>query len=117
MHPRGVVRHIADRTAVMYLGKIVESGEIDQVFTETKHPYAQALLSAVPIPDPDKERDRKRILLTGDPPSPLDPPLGCCFHPRCRYAEDRCAQVEPTLESKSPGHLAACFFSDRVVAA
>jgi len=113
-HDLSVVRHIADRTAVMYLGRIVESGGSDRVFTETKHPYTEALLSAVPIPDPDRERDRKRILMTGDPPSALDPPSGCRFHPRCRYAEDRCREMEPELEPKGHDHLAACFFSDRV---
>lgn len=116
-HDLSVVRHIADRTAVMYLGKIVESGSIDQVFSEAKHPYTQALLSAIPIPDPDKERNRRRILLTGDPPSPLDPPPGCCFHPRCSYAENQCTENEPALEEKARGHLAACFYSNKIAAA
>ncbi|MEE8398140.1 MAG: oligopeptide/dipeptide ABC transporter ATP-binding protein [Desulfobacterales bacterium] len=115
-HDLSVIRHIADRTAVMYLGKIVESGGSNQVFSETKHPYTQALLSAIPLPDPDREKNRKRILMTGDPPSALNPPSGCRFHPRCRYAESRCAEIEPKLEPKSPGHLAACLFSDRVSA-
>jgi len=113
-HDLSVIRHIADRTAVMYLGKIVELGASDRVFTDPKHPYTQALLSAIPLPDPDKEKSRKRILMEGDPPSAINPPSGCRFHPRCLYAKDKCSTIEPELESKRSGHQAACFFSDRI---
>ena len=113
-HDLSVIRHIADRTAVMYLGKIIELGQSDQVFTDPKHPYTQALLSAIPLPDPAKEKNRKRILMTGDPPTALSMPSGCRFHTRCRYGEEKCAMIEPELETKHNGHQAACFFSDRI---
>jgi len=111
-HDLSVVRHIAHRTAVMYLGKIVEMGLSDQVFSDPKHPYTEALLCAVPLPDPDQEKTKKRVLMPGEPPSPFHPPSGCPFHPRCVYARDACAKTEPKLESKSNGHKAACLRFD-----
>jgi len=98
-HDLSVVKHIADRIAVMYLGRIVELGPAAEVIEKPLHPYTKALISAIPIPDPRREAQRARILLPGDPPSPLNPPGGCPFHPRCLYAVDRCAQVVPALES------------------
>jgi glutathione transport system ATP-binding protein len=116
-HDLSVVRHIADRVAVMYLGKIVEIGEVDGVFGEPKHPYTQALLSAIPIPDPVAERSRERIILTGDLPSPANPPQGCRFHTRCftfaTLPEDkrqRCLDEEPPLVSHADDHEAACHY-------
>jgi oligopeptide/dipeptide ABC transporter ATP-binding protein len=116
-HDLSVIRTIADRVAVMYLGKIVELGENHQVFAGPRHPYTQALLSAIPVPDPEIERTRERIVLTGDPPSPLHPPSGCRFHPRCLYAKEKCSGQTPELESKGRGHQAACFFPDSAFAA
>lgn len=111
-HDLSVVRHLSDRVAVMYLGRIVETGPRDDIFTRFQHPYTEALLSAVPrlTPAPDK----KRIILKGDPPTPLNPPSGCPFHPRCPYAEQVCATSPPPLEEKRPGHLAACHFSKKL---
>ena len=97
-HDLSVVKHIADRIAVMYLGRIVELGAAAEVIEKPLHPYSKALISAVPIPDPRRESQRNRILLPGDPPSPLNPPGGCPFHPRCLHAVERCAQVVPALE-------------------
>lgn len=94
-HDLSVVKHIADRIAVMYLGRIVEIGPAEILFDDPKHPYTRALVSAVPVPDPDRERDRQRILLPGDPPTPLNPPKGCTFHPRCSYAVDDCKTSFP----------------------
>jgi oligopeptide transport system ATP-binding protein len=97
-HDLSVVKHISDRIAVMYLGRIVELGPAAQVFERPLHPYTKALVSAVPIPDPDREAQRQRILLPGDPPSPMNPPSGCPFHPRCAYAINRCSQAVPDFE-------------------
>jgi oligopeptide transport system ATP-binding protein len=107
-HDLGVVRHVSDRIAVMYLGKIVELSPADELYTRPIMPYTEALLSAVPIPDPDLAEKRERIVLEGDVPSPITPPSGCRFHPRCRYATDVCKQLEPPLVDYGNGHLAAC---------
>jgi oligopeptide transport system ATP-binding protein len=106
-HDLSVVKHVSDRIAVMYLGKLVEIGPALDVFEHPKHPYTKALVSAVPIPDPEREKKRQRILLAGDPPSPLDPPPGCPFHPRCAYVIDACKQQVPPLIEHGP-QRAAC---------
>jgi oligopeptide transport system ATP-binding protein len=107
-HDLGVVRHVSDRIAVMYLGKIVELSPAQELYTRPIMPYTEALLSAVPIPDPDLAEKRERIVLEGDVPSPINPPSGCRFHPRCRYATEVCQQIEPPLVDYGNGHLAAC---------
>jgi oligopeptide transport system ATP-binding protein len=107
-HDLGVVRHVSDRIAVMYLGKIVELSPAEELYTRPIMPYTEALLSAVPIPDPDLAEKRERIVLEGDVPSPINPPSGCRFHPRCRYATEVCREIEPPLVDYGRGHLAAC---------
>jgi peptide/nickel transport system ATP-binding protein len=112
-HDLSVVRHISDRVAVMYLGKIVEISESEDLFDAPRHPYTAALLSAAQEPDPDIVHERQRVLLPGDPPSPIFLPSGCSFHPRCPKAQDECSKIVPTLEPRlndTSGHLAACYF-------
>ncbi|HET9289950.1 MAG TPA: ABC transporter ATP-binding protein [Actinomycetes bacterium] len=110
-HDLSVVRHISHRVAIMYAGKIVEIGDRHAIYEDPKHPYTQALLSAVPIPDPEVESRRKRIVLQGAPPDLIHPPGGCRFHSRCPIAVDRCATDPPPLEEKQPTHRAACWLT------
>jgi oligopeptide transport system ATP-binding protein len=107
-HDLSVVKHISDRIAVMYLGKIVELGRAADVIERPRHPYTRALVSAIPMPDPDAERARQRIVLPGDPPSPLNPPAGCAFHPRCPFAQEKCRAAVPPLERIADGREVAC---------
>ncbi len=117
-HDLSMVRYISDRVAVMYLGKIVELSSRDEVYDHPLHPYTQALLSAIPVPDPDKETGRKRIILEGDVPSPANPPTGCRFHPRCAYAIDICREVDPEFRDLGTAeipHMVACHIAEQFV--
>ena len=107
-HDLSVVRHVSDRIAVMYLGKLMEVSPSEELYTKPIHPYTFALLSAIPIPDPSENRERERIVVSGEPPNPIDPPAGCVFHPRCPRATDICREVEPPLAryaERPPGRL------------
>jgi peptide/nickel transport system ATP-binding protein/oligopeptide transport system ATP-binding protein len=111
-HDLSIIEHISDRVAVMYLGRIVELTLADQLYKNPRHPYSEALLNAVPIPDPHARRQKRP--LSGEIPSPLNPPSGCHFHPRCPYARELCQHQSPELLDKGGGHLAACHFSEEV---
>lgn len=110
-HDLSMVRHISDRMVVMYLGKVMELADRNEIYLHPLHPYTRALMSAVPIPDPDKARNRKRIILKGDIPSPLNPPQGCNFNTRCPIAAERCFQEDPEYREISPNHWVACHFA------
>ena len=113
-HDLAAVRHISDRIAVMYLGRIVELAHRDNIYRSPVHPYTQALISAVPIPDPNIERDRTRTVLTGDVPSPINPPAGCPFHTRCPLRQERCTIEVPRLQEVSPDHLVSCHLAEGI---
>ena len=115
-HDLSVVKHVSDRIGVMYLGKLFEVAKSEDLYKKPLHPYTMGLLSAIPIPDPEMERKRKRIVLEGDVPSPINPPSGCRFHPRCPNAQDICSREEPELKNYSKNeHLAACFFAGKPI--
>lgn len=114
-HDLAVVRHVADRVGVMYLGKIVETAPVDVLFGQPAHPYSQALISAAPLPNTVLERNRRRILLTGDVPSAANPPSGCRFRTRCSYAKQQCTDEEPLLRTVSSGHQAACHYFEEIL--
>lgn len=107
-HDLSMVKHISNRIGVMYLGKLVEIGESNELYTNPLHPYTQALLSAIPVPDPDEAAANQRIVLEGDIPSPIDPPPGCRFKNRCRYAKPICSEVDPEMKDLGGGHFVAC---------
>jgi oligopeptide/dipeptide ABC transporter ATP-binding protein len=114
-HNLNVIGFISDRVAIMYLGRIVELAETKQLFTQPKHPYTEALMSAIPVPDPKLRGEGKRIILSGEIPSPRNPPSGCPFHPRCRYAEERCESEMPLLRPlDEKQHWVACHFPEKV---
>ena len=115
-HDLSVVRHVSNRVAVMYLGKLMEVSPAESLYTKPIHPYTVALLAAVPIPDPKENRARTRTVVSGEPPNPIDPPSGCVFHPRCPHATDICRTVEPPLAEYPGGHLAACHHPRNVTA-
>ena len=115
-HDLAVVRHVSDEVAVMYLGGIVERAPVKQLYGTPMHPYTLALMSAVPVPDPVVEDTRARVVLTGDLPSPANPPSGCRFHTRCVYVQDRCSQEQPMLREVGPGHQVACHFAESIAA-
>ena len=110
-HDLSVVRHISHRIMVLYMGRVMEIADRDTIYGAPSHPYTKALIAAVPLPDPDRERDKKRTALTGDLPSPLDPPSGCVFRTRCPLADARCASETPVLRDMGPGHQVACHYS------
>jgi len=109
-HGLNVVKHVSNRVGVMYLGKLVEVGKVEEIYNNPKHPYTKALISAFPDPDPDASRNR--IILEGDIPSPIDRPSGCLFHTRCPYAKDICKELEPELKTYTDGRRLSCFLYD-----
>ena len=111
-HGLAVVEHISTRVGVMYLGKIVELASSVELYENPKHPYTQALLASIPLPDPEQTRDRKRIALSGEVPTPMNPPSGCRFHTRCPHVMEKCKSTEPEFKEITPGHFAACFLND-----